>query len=102
MVKYYASVKSHIIHLNTNFLLTSLAIFCGFDITILLSISYIVVPLPLSMVLFSMFPVTHGKLLGFPGGSGGKGSACSAGEPGSIPKSERSPGEKNSNPPQYP
>ena len=102
MVKYYASVKSHIIHLNTNFLLTSLAIFCGFDITILPSISYIVVPLPLSMVLFSMFPVTHGELLGFPGGSGGKGSACSAGEPGSIPKSERSPGEKNSNPPQYP
>ena len=102
MVKYYASVKSHIIHLNTNFLLTSLTIFCGFDITILHSISYIVVSLLLSLVLFSMFPVTHGKLLGFPGSSDGKGSACSAGDPGSIPESERSPGERNGYPPQCP
>ena len=31
--------------------------------------------------------------LGFPGGSDGKKSACSAGAPGSIPGSERSPGE---------
>ena len=37
----------------------------------------------------------------FPGGSGGKASACSAGDPGSIPGSGRSPGEGNGNPLQY-
>ena len=31
---------------------------------------------------------------GFPGSSAGKESACNAGEPGSIPGSERSPGEE--------
>ena len=38
--------------------------------------------------------------MGFHGDSG-KESACNAGEVGSIPGSERSPGEGNSNPPQY-
>ena len=38
---------------------------------------------------------------GFPGGSDGKASACSAGDPGSTPGSGRSPGEGNSNPLQY-
>ena len=38
----------------------------------------------------------------FPGGSVGKESACSAGDPGSIPELERSPGEGNGNPLQYP
>ena len=38
---------------------------------------------------------------GFPGGSDGKESACSAGNPGSIPGSGRSPGEGNGNPLQY-
>ena len=37
----------------------------------------------------------------FPGGSDGKESACSAGDPGSIPMSGRSPGEGNGNPLQY-
>ena len=37
----------------------------------------------------------------FPGGSDGKASAYSAGDPGSIPGSGRSPGEGNSNPLQY-
>ena len=37
-----------------------------------------------------------------PGGSHGKESACSAGDPGSIPGSGRSPGEGNGNPLQYP
>ena len=37
----------------------------------------------------------------FPGGSGGKASACNAGNPGLIPGSGRSPGEGNDNPPQY-
>ena len=40
-------------------------------------------------------------LLGFPGGSDGKESACNAGDPGSIPKLERSPGEGNGYPLQY-
>ena len=34
----------------------------------------------------------------FPSGSGGKEFACSAGDPGSIPESGRSPGEGNGNP----
>ena len=36
--------------------------------------------------------------MGFPGGSGGKASVPEAGDPGSIPGSERSPGEGNGNP----
>ena len=38
---------------------------------------------------------------GFPGGSDGKESACSAGGPGSIPRSRRSTHEGNGNPLQY-
>ena len=38
---------------------------------------------------------------GFPGGSDGEGSACSAGDQGSIPGSGRAPGEGNGNPLQY-
>ena len=38
----------------------------------------------------------------FLGGSNGKVSACNAGDPGSIPGSERSPGEENGYPLQYP
>ena len=34
-----------------------------------------------------------GYMVGFPGGSSGKESACNAGAPGSIPGSGRSPGE---------
>ena len=39
----------------------------------------------------------HFKLMEecFPGGSDGKESACNAGDPGSIPDLERSPGEGN-------
>ena len=39
---------------------------------------------------------------GFPCSSVGKGSACSAGDPGSIPGLGRSPGGGNGNPLQYP
>ena len=39
--------------------------------------------------------------LHFPGGSDRKGSACHAGDPGSIPGSGRSPGEGHGNPLQY-
>ena len=39
-----------------------------------------------------------GSIWGFPGGSGHKESACSAGDPGWIPRSGRSPGEGNGNP----
>ena len=38
---------------------------------------------------------------GFPGGSDGKESACNVGDLGSIPGSERSPGEGNGNPLRY-
>ena len=40
-------------------------------------------------------------MLGFPGGSEGKASACNAGDLGSIPGSGRCPGEGNGNPLQY-
>ena len=40
-------------------------------------------------------------LWGFPGGSDGKESACNVGDPGSIPRLGRSPGEGNGNPLQY-
>ena len=39
--------------------------------------------------------------MGFPGGSDGKASACSAEDLGSIPGLGRSPGEGNGNPLQY-
>ena len=38
---------------------------------------------------------------GFPGGSGGKETACNAGDPGLIPGSGRPPEEGNGNPLQY-
>ena len=43
----------------------------------------------------------YSALAGFPGGSDGKASACSAGDLGLIPGSGRSPGEGNGNPRQY-
>ena len=39
--------------------------------------------------------------LAYPGGSDGKVSTYNAGDPGSIPGEERSPGEGNGNPLQY-
>ena len=41
------------------------------------------------------------KLLGFPGGSAGKESACNVGDLGLIPGLGRSPGEENGYPLQY-
>ena len=43
----------------------------------------------------------HRSILGFPGGLGGKESACNVGDLGLIPGLERSPGEGNGNPLQY-
>ena len=40
-------------------------------------------------------------LMGFPGGLDGNESACNVGDSGSIPGSERSPGEGNGYPLQY-
>ena len=44
---------------------------------------------------------THRSILGFPGGLGGKESACNVGDLGLIPGLKRSPGEGNGNPLQY-
>ena len=44
---------------------------------------------------------TFTLILGFPGGSEGKASACSAGDLGLIPRSGRSSGEGSGNPLQY-
>ena len=40
-------------------------------------------------------------MMGFPGGSEVKASACNVGDLGSVPGSGRSPGEGNGNPLQY-
>ena len=44
---------------------------------------------------------TFNRFLNFPGGSDGKESAYNAGDSGSIPGSERYPGERNGYPLQY-
>ena len=41
------------------------------------------------------------SVMDFPGSSVGKESACNAGDPGTIPGSERSPGEGTGYPLQY-
>ena len=43
----------------------------------------------------------HPFIMGFPGGSDGKESACNAGDPGSVTGLGRSSGERNGNPLQY-
>ena len=65
----------------------------------------------LEMIGFVVFPLTLSsppkeridelQILGFPGGSEGKESACKAGEIASIPESRRSPGKGHGNPLQY-
>ena len=47
------------------------------------------------------FLIDSKEIIIFPGGSDGKASSCSAGDPGSIPGLGRSPGEGNGNPLQY-
>ena len=56
-----------------------------------------------SVLYLSTSSLTHMMLyhLGFPGGTEVKVSACNAGDLGSIPGSESSPGEGNGNPLQY-
>ena len=51
-----------------------------------------------TVIVKDSFVVSHQD---FPGGSDGKVSAYSVGDPGSIPGSGRSPGEGNGNPLQY-
>ena len=51
--------------------------------------------------LLEMGEATHSGILGLPCGSAGKESACNAGNPGTIPGSGRSPGERNGNPLRY-
>ena len=38
---------------------------------------------------------SYGSSMSFPGGSDGKESICNSGDPGLIPRSGRSPGERN-------
>ena len=59
---------------------------------------YVNIAVPPS-ILIPCIKLTH---QGFPDGSGGKESACNAGDRDSIPESGRSPGERNGNPLQYP
>ena len=61
----------------------------------------------LTQVFAIIFPMKSQVLMiialsfAFPGGSDGKASAYNAGDLGSIPGLERSPGERNGNPLQY-
>ena len=48
-----------------------------------------------------LFNVALSQKLGFPSGSDGKEPAHNAGDPGSIPRPRRSPGEGNGKPLQY-
>ena len=50
---------------------------------------------------FLVFELEMAFCFVIPDGSDGKASACSAGDPGSIPGLGRSPGEGNGNPLQY-
>ena len=52
-------------------------------------------------LIFIYFIQSSVHLLGFPGGSDGKESACNAGDLGLIPGLERFPGEGNGYPLQY-
>ena len=54
-------------------------------------------------ILYSLCQITFEStvIMGFPHSSVSKESACSAGDPRSIPESGRSPGEENGNPLQY-
>ena len=54
-----------------------------------------------SPLLYSRFSLVTCLILGFPGGSERKKSACNAGDPGSILVSGRSPREGNGNPLHY-
>ena len=58
-------------------------------------------PLFLLGIYWGIELVGHMIILGFPGGSTGKESACNAGDPGSIPRLGRSPREENGHPLQY-
>ena len=55
---------------------------------------------PRTTVLGSLYE-SEVKREGFPGGSDGKESACNVGDPGSIPRLGRSPGEGSGTPLQY-
>ena len=73
----------------------------------LLSIFYLLLLLLLLLPLKSCpgnltSPRLLSQVLGFPGGSNGKESTLSVGDPGLISGSERSPGGGNGNPLQYP
>ena len=52
-------------------------------------------------LIISNFYLIQPNIQGFPGGSNGKESVYTAGDLGSIPGSERSPGEGNGYPLQY-
>ena len=58
--------------------------------------------LPVHVHLWARVSGKQGGSEGSPGGSDSKESAFNAGNPGSIPGSGRSPGERNGNPLQYP
>ena len=53
----------------------------------------------LNLSCFILMPLV--TIMGFPGDSAGKESACNAGDLGSIPGSGRTPGEGNGNPLQF-
>ena len=56
---------------------------------------------PINLFISVHFRLNHIAVVGFPGGSDGKESACNAEDLGSIPELGRFPREGNGNPLQY-
>ena len=71
------------------------------NIEVHISAQIAVVVIVFSDIYPSMEFLGHMVVLGFPGGSNGKESACSEGDLGLIPGSGSSPGEGNGNPLHY-
>jgi len=70
-------------------------------LTVLSSTGHVFYRMSLNFNFSSVVLMFRLGIMGFPGGSDGKESACNVGDPGSIPGSEKSAGKGNGNPLQY-
>ena len=99
---YCLSVWNNFLFCMELFVLNS--VWANVNIIIVLSFCLYLLGLSLGICVFVTFLyyfILDISLLGFPGGSDGKESACNAGDPGLIPELRRSPGEGNSHSLQY-
>ena len=87
-------------NVDLSFFFKTLAFLSSFVFIIKLRGRYRDFPIPLYPHIY-IYSLPHSKHRAFPGGSDGKVSACSVGDPGLIPGLGRSPGEGNGNALQY-